>query len=137
MAGELSMRRGQVAMEFATVCMLLILVWTAFSMLSGEWNRRTYAVAASADAQALLEKIRDEAIDAKAAGTGYAHTFTVPSALAGNANYSIALYPPQSTVQITFKDSSASEVLPFSSFGGSIGCCTIKVTNEDGNLVFS
>gem|GEM_PF-1663576 len=131
------MRRGQVAMEFVAACMLLILVWTAFSMLAGEWNKRTYAVAASADAQALLEKIHGEAVDAKTAGPGYSHTFTTPSALAGNANYAVTLYPAQSTVQITFKDSSASVVLPFSSFGGSVGCCTIKVTNQDGVVVFS
>jgi len=124
-------------MEFVAACMLLILVWTAFSMLSGEWNRRTYAVAASADAQALLEKIHAEAIDAKAAGSGYSHTFALPSALAGNAGYSVALYPLQSTIQVTFKDSSASEVLPFSSFGGNIGCCTVKVSNENGYVMFS
>jgi len=124
-------------MEFVAACMLLILVWTAFSMLSGEWNRRTYAVAASADAQALLEKIHGEAVDAKAAGAGYSHTFTIPQALAGNANYSLGVYPAQSTIEVTFRDSSASVVLPFSSFGGSIGCCTVKVTNEDGNVMFS
>ncbi len=131
------MRRGQVALEFVAACMLLILVWTAFSMLSSEWNRRTYAVAASSDAQALLEKIYGEAVDAKAAGAGYSHSFEVPAALAGNADYSIELYPPYSTIQITFKDSSASAVLPFSSFGGSVGCCTVKVTNDNGNVVFS
>ena len=131
------MRRGQVAIEFVAVCMLLILVWTSFSVLSGEWNRRTYAVAASSDGQALLEKIYEEAVDAKAAGSGYSHTFTIPAALAGNADYSVGLYPPYSTIQITFKDSSASVVLPFSSFSGSVGCCTVKVTNENGNVVFS
>lgn len=131
------MGRGQVALEFVAACMMLILVWTAFSMLSAEWNRRTYSVAASADAQALLEKVYGEAIDAKSAGTGYSHTFTVPAALAGNANYSVDLYPVQSTIQVTFKDSSASAVLPFSSFYGSVGCCTVRVTNDNGNIVFS
>jgi len=131
------MRHGQVAMEFVAVCMLLILVWTAFSVLSGEWNRRAYSVAATADAQALLEKVYGEAVDAKAAGSGYTRTFTVPAALAGNVGYSVGLYPPQSTIQITFKDSSASVVLPFGGFSGSVGCCTVKVTNEDGNVVFS
>ena len=131
------MRRGQVAMEFVAVCMLLILVWTAFSILSGEWNRRTYTVAATSDAQALLEKVYVEAVDAKAAGPGYAHTFTIPAALAGNADYSLELYPPQSTIEITFKNSSASIVLPFGGFSGSIDCCTVIVTNEDGNIVFS
>ena len=81
-------------MEFVAACMLLILVWTAFSMLSSEWNRRTYAVAASTDAQALLEKIHDAAIDAKAAGAGYSHAFTIPQALAGNANYSVSPAEP-------------------------------------------
>jgi len=123
-------------MEFVATCMLLILVWAAFSMLSGEWNRRTYSVAASADAQALLEKLYSEAVDAKAAGAGYSHTFTVPSALAGNAAYSIGIYPAYSTIQITFKDSSASAVLPFSA-SGSAGCCTVRVTNENGNVIFS
>jgi hypothetical protein len=123
-------------MEFVAVCMLLILVWTAFSMLSAEWNRRTYSVAASADAQALLEKIYNEAVDAKAAGPGYSHAFAVPAALAGNQNYTVSIYPAYSTIQIAFKDSSASAVLPFSA-SGSAGCCTVRVTNDNGNVVFS
>jgi hypothetical protein len=117
--------------------MLLILVWTAFSVLSGEWNRRTYLVAASLDAQALIEKIHGEAVDAKAAGPGYSHSFTVPAALAGNEAYSVELYPAYSTIQVTFKNSSASAVLPFSSFSGGVACCTVRVANENGTVVFS
>jgi hypothetical protein len=131
------MRRGQIAMEFVAACVLLIVVWTSFSTLAEGWNRRAYSVVASNDGQALLDRICTEAINAKASGPGYSHEFAIPGALAGNRNYSFGLFPAASTIEIYFQDSSASSVLPFGSFAGNVTCCSVKVTNENGTVVFS
>ncbi|MFA5247058.1 MAG: hypothetical protein WC408_04185 [Candidatus Micrarchaeia archaeon] len=131
------MRKGQVALEFVSACMMLILVWTAFTILSNEWNKKSYMIADTTSGQELLRNIYYEANNAKAAGDGYSHAFTISRSLSGASNYTINLYPTGSTIEILFRDSSASITLPFDSFSGTIECCEILVSNNGGMVVFS